>query len=332
MLHTSTAQNIRVNSLPGQYCPAPAHQPVQRRTAPPQPFPGSLKALPRDLREDIEQKLSFLLPVYKHLHSVVIVGSTVFGKQSKYSDLDVVIITTPDGYEQVCCELFEEEFRLDTSDRSFDCTVLTPAETEKLFQISSPFAYSILFGSVFRDDGFLAALRKREYLCRPGREYYSFCLAEKIIIPYYMALREYRNSADELNDQAHRGDERKINHLHTVPEQFARLIIHMLYVTLPSQGMIPLTKNDIIDYAGKAYGSEGKRMAQRVLALVRHQPVQFSGDENRLLKKFAVRLFREILHFMGISNEVRFLITDAVNMLQGRHHAIKNEAVRNCLV
>lgn len=331
MWQADLSQSTGTKTVQGRYSPAPA-PPSRLRIFSAHHFLHSSRELSRGVRKEIEQKLSFLQPVLEDLHSVVIVGSTVFGKQSEYSDLDVVIITTEGGHEEVCSALFEEEIRLNDRARNFDCTVLTPVETEKLFQVASPFAYSILHGVVFSDDGYLAGLRNKENLGRPGREYYTGCLSEKIILQYYMALRQYRNGADQIKNPGSRDDERTWKPLHTLEEQFARLIIHMLYVTLPSQGMIPLTKSDIIYYAEKAYGAEGERIARIVLAMVHHQPVQFSRDEYNRLKEFTVRLFREILHFMGTGDEVRKLIADAINMMRGRYTDIKNEAVRNCFV
>lgn len=321
-------------SFPRGHFSAPA-PPAQRQTSPPSRSLFSYgQDFAADRRETIEKKLSFLLPVQQHLRSLLIVGSTVFGSESDYSDLDVVIISTMAGYETVCGALLERELELGGKDDApaVDFTVLTQAEAEKLFQQSSPFAYSIRYGVVLFDDGFLSELLNRSFSPLPDREYYTSCLFEKIIIPYYTVLRDYREETRTTGGFLMNGSGRERNIKQTAPEQFARLIIHMLYVTLPAQGMIPLTKSDIIHYAGRAYGSEGAKVARKVLALARHQPVQLTGNESGSLKKFAVRLFREILRLVGINSAVRTAIGDAINMVRGSYHSIRNEAVRNCVV
>ena len=110
------------------------------------------------------------------------------------------------------------------------------------------------------------------------------------------------------------------------------MIMRMFYVTLPSRGMIPLTKGDVVSYAKKAYGTQGEDAANHVLSLLRDQRSSFCFDEFTMLKKLAVQLFREILSIIGNRSEVRKIIVDASKIARGDYHLIQSPAMKNCVI
>lgn len=283
----------------------------------------------------MERQLSFLEPYQDLIHSLLLVGSTVYKAQSTNSDVDIVIVTKPEGHEPICNFLFERE--LDESlqgkcTSNIDYTVLAPEHTEKLFQVSSPFAYSIRHGAVIWDDGFLRRLKTKNNPRLPAKEYYTDCLYEKIAAPYFGLLKKIQAEAKEYKCSP--GCTRKAKGCGGLlsAQLFAKLVVQMLYVTLPSKGMIPLTKNDVVAYARIAYGSWGESVARESLRLMRSKNSTFCFSEFATLKKFAVLLFKEILKTAGLSHKVRTILFDAARMTRKEFHSISNPSLKNCVL
>jgi hypothetical protein len=284
------------------------------------------------VRHHIEEELRFLEPLARSIHSLVVVGSAAYGIQGPDSDIDLVIIATARDHGKVCDVLFagEIEAALAGGKAEFEFTVLSAADAENLFKTSSPFAYSIRYGTVLRDDGYLGMLRSRKYPRRPTPEYARTCLFEKIMTPYYTALREFhverkkRNSGGNcLNVPGERGS--------SLEQLLARVIMHMLYVTLPSRGMMPLTKSDVVAYARKAYGLDAEKVVGRAVALVRGNPPGFVEEWIRL-KQFAVQLFKEVLRLVGVDHHVRTMIADASKIAGISYDSVRNGAMRTCVL
>ena len=293
------------------------------------------RSLPYADRNAITDKLSFLKPYQNSIHSLILVGSTAYNAHTKNSDIDIVIITTNGGYEKVCNFLFEKEIdeSLNIGKISkFEYTVLSTQQTEKLFQISSPFAYSIRHGVVIQDDGYLLVLRNKRFPLLPEKEYYTTCLYEYIATPYYGMLKQLHSETREKSCSS--SCSRKTSGCEGLQsaQMFAKMIMRMFYVTLPSRGMIPLTKGDVVSYAKKAYGSQGEDAANYVLSLLRDQQSSFCFDEFTMLKKIAVQLFREILSIIGNRSEVRKIIVDASRIARGDYHLIQSPAMKNCVI
>lgn len=286
-------------------------------------------------KEEITEKLSFLKPYQNSIHSLVLVGSTAYNAQTNNSDIDIVIITTNGGHEKVCNFLFEKEIdeSLNSGKHSqFEYTVLSSQQTEELFQISSPFAYSIRHGVILLDDGYLLMLRNKRFPLLPGKEYYTTCLYENIATPYYGLLKKLRSETREKGcSSSCCRKNRGCSGLQSA-QVFSKLIMRMLYVTLPSRGMIPLTKRDVVTYAKKAYGSQGENVAGHIVSLLQDKRPSFCFDEFMLLKKFTVQLFREILSIIGLSSESRKIIADAARIARGDYHLIHSPAMKNCVI
>ncbi len=290
---------------------------------------------PDIVRKTILRELSFFKSYHHLIHSLVLVGSTAYGAQTVNSDIDIVVITTARGHEKVCELLFEKEIEesLSSTEASkFEYTVLSCSQTEKLFQIASPFAYSICHGVVFQDDGYLTSLCKKRLPRLPEKEYYTTCLYENIATPYFGMLKKLQSETRKRGcSLSCRRKDKGCGGLQPA-HMFAKLILKMLYVTLPSRGMMPLTKGDVVAYAKKAYGRQGEKAAQQVVSLMRDKRSSFCFDEFRLLKKFAVQLFKEILSIVGFSVELREILVDAARIARGDHHLIHNPATKNCVV
>jgi len=291
--------------------------------------------IPDTVRKDILRELSFFKSHHHLIHSLVLIGSTAYGAQTIYSDIDIVVVTTAGGHEKVCELLFEKELEesLNSGEGSrFEYTVLSSCQTEKLFQLASPFAYSICHGVVFQDDGYLASLCENRLPLLPEKEYYTTCLYENIATPYFGMLKklqkETRKRGCSLSCPRKNKECDGLQPAHV----FAKLILQMLYVTLPSRGMMPLTKGDVVAYAKRAYGRQGEKAARRVISLMRDKRTSFCFDEFSMLKKFSVQLFKEILSIVGFGVELREIIVDAARIARGEHHLIHNPATKNCVV
>jgi hypothetical protein len=264
-----------------------------------------------------------------------VVGSTAYNAHTGFSDIDIVIITTTAGHAQVCECVIEkeiEESMLGGKGINFEFTVLSAAQTQKLFEMSSPFAHSIRQGVIVRDDGYLLLLRIKRFPLHPEKEYYTTCLQENIAASYYGMLKklqsETRKRGCSPSCRKKYGECEGLKPAH----MFAKLIMRMFYVTLPSRGMVPLTKADVITYAKKAYGSQGENVVEQVVSLLRDEGSSFCFDEFRILKKFAVQLFREILGIIGLSRDVRDIIVDASRLTRGDYHRIQTPAMKNCVM
>lgn len=269
--------------------------------------------------------MSFLEPVDRYIHSLVVVGSSAYGCRRPNSDIDLVVITTAGGHEKVCEVLFEKELEESLGGVKAECewTVLSSGDTERLFQLSSPFASAIRYGAVLRDDGYLVLLRGRRYPLRPAREYYRTCLAEKILTPYYALLKELH----------HRGKKGSAAGDVLFPaDKLARLIIQMLYVTLPARDLVPLTKNDLAVHMQRAYGPEAANTAALIISLARDSRPLSDPQHCQILKHLAVRLFKEILRLTGIDHEIKSLLADGAKLSRRAYALIENSAMKNCVV
>lgn len=285
--------------------------------------------------ETIKKQLSFLKPYYDSIHSLVLVGSTAYNMYTEGSDIDIVIITSLKGHDEVCEVIFEKEINDSLQDQcpsNFEYTVLTSANTEELFQLSSPFAFSIRHGVVIRDDGFLFQLRNKKIPRIPHEKYYATCLYEHIATPYFGLLKKYQ--AETKRKGCSLTCPKKTRNCQGLGSAtvFAKLILRMLYVTLPSRGMVPLTKNDAIAYARIVYGNKGEKVAQNVVNLLRGNRSSFCFDEFKPLKDFAVQLYKEILTITGLSRDVLDIIQDAARIAKKDFTAISNPAVKNCVM
>lgn len=289
----------------------------------------------RTLKEKTKIKLSFLNPYQNFIHSLILVGSTAYNVQTVNSDIDIVVVTTQEGHEQVCNFLFEKE--LDESlnggsSSNIEYTVLASEHVEKLFQMSSPFAYSIRHGVVIRDDGFLLQLANTRYPVLPKQEYYTSCLYENIATPYFGLLKDIQKQVKEKRCSCSCGRKNKGCRGLLSAQLFAKLVLQMLYVTLPSRGMIPLTKGDVIAFARIAYGSSGENVAKHTVMLMQEKRSTFCFDEFADLKKFAVQLFKEILNLAGLSSKVRNILVDAARIAKKDFQSINDPSMKNCVM
>ena len=134
----------------------------------------------------IKQVLSFLEEHREKIHSVILVGSTVFGFDEEGSDIDIVVICKEDNYEEVSNILHKrmmgEEFKVQYS-------IYKPTHVERIFTIGSPFANSIRNGVVLKDDGYLKGLlTNKEFPLKPTRTYYLEAFKDIVALRYYFPI------------------------------------------------------------------------------------------------------------------------------------------------
>ncbi|MDO9349614.1 MAG: nucleotidyltransferase domain-containing protein [Deltaproteobacteria bacterium] len=244
----------------------------------------------------IKQVLSFLEEHREKIHSVILIGSTVFGFDEEGSDIDIVVICKKDHYEEVSNILHKrmmgEEFKVQYS-------IYKPTHVERIFTIGSPFANSIRNGVVLKDDGYLKGLlTNKEFPLKPTREYYLEALKDIVGLRYYFPIIDIERQIRE--DHGPEGICTKTGKCqgHTPGDILATGIFRMLYMTLSYRGYMPLSKADVTKYAGEIYGKKTSDVLNKCIELLRQDRWGVTVGEYRLLKPFAVTLFRECLRIV----------------------------------
>lgn len=275
------------------------------------------------------------LPV-RALHAVILIGSTAYGMQTKGSDIDLVLIARTNRLESICDFVLASELEQNHGQRQdharIEYTVLTAAQVEELFLLASPFAFAIRCGRVLHDDGYHAALCNKPFPSRPVKAYYTKCLYDNIARQYFSLLRktedEVRKNGCSPNCCHHHGSCTGL----TAGADLPVVILRMLYLTLPYRGLIPLTKNDVVDFAETFYPAEITTGVTRAVTLLRKNADSISYMDYRALKKASVKLFREILSILGRCDDARTILKDAANTARGSFQFITDTPLRNCLV
>lgn len=278
--------------------------------------------------------LLFLKPHLSMLQSVVLVGSTALGSRSDGSDIDIVLITRDQSFEFFCEYLFEKEIDAALAGLHtgrIEYTVLAESQVEKLFHLSSPFSYSIRHGLVLFDSGYLENISNTSFPAVPPREYYLTMFSEHIVSQYFSALQKAKEEIRQKQCsvsccQAVSG----CNGLTSLPT-LSHLVIKMLYLTLPARGLMPLTKNDAVDFAEIFYSRDIASGITNAVSFIRSGEKSLPFFNYRTLRGTATKLFGEILAILGRQGDVTGIIRDAANLVRGNYRRIENAAWRNCL-
>jgi len=251
-------------------------------------------------RTFMKQLPSFLEEQKEKIHSIVLIGSTVFGFEEEGSDIDVVVICKEGHYEEVSHGLHKrmmgEEFKV-------QYTIFKPSHVEWIFRIGSPFANSIRNGIVLTDDGYLKnLLTNKEFPLRPTREYYLEALKDIVDLRYYLPIIDIEREIRK--DHGPEGICAKIGKCqgHAPGDILATGIFRMLYITLSYRGYKPLSKADVLKFAYEIYGEETPEVLNKSIELIRQDRWGVTVEEYRLLKPFAVKLFRECLRIVDSRN------------------------------
>ena len=248
----------------------------------------------------IKQLPCFLEEQREKAHSIVLIGSTVFGFEEEGSDIDIVVICKEDHFEEVSHALHRrmmgEEFKV-------QYTIYKPPHVERIFMIGSPFANSIRNGVVLKDDGYLKGLlTNKEFPLKPIREYYLEAFKDIVDLRYYFPIIDIERQIRE--DHGPEGICIKTGRCqgHAPGDILATGIFRMLYITLPNRGYMPLSKANVLKYAGEIYGKKAVDALNKCIELVRQDRWVVTVEEYRLLKPFAVKLFRECLRIVDLRN------------------------------
>jgi predicted nucleotidyltransferase len=278
--------------------------------------------------------LSFLQECRDSYHSIVVVGSAAHGAHDSGSDVDVVVICKKEGFETVQNAVCEKELNDafgSRRDPATEYTLLNAPETQGLFRTASPFAYALRHGALLEDDGYLRNLAEGRHPRAPGRKYVLTALYESIIVPYYGSFRALEKNAlmnrctrECCADRAWCGG---LPHGGTP----ARVIMRMLYVTLPLKGCMPLTKGDVVFFAAQVYGEESGEIARTAADMARNDAAPVSFIDYQRFKRFAGTLFREILGVAGSGRAVRTMLRDGASMVQGKSWQVKDGNLRKCV-
>lgn len=269
---------------------------------------------------EIRSMLSFLEAFRNGIHSMAVVGSAAFDAGGEGSDIDIVIVCREDSADRIRGVVAEKEIDEELAggrEEKIEYTILSGPETEAIFRMSSPFAHSIYHGVVFEDDGYLEDLFKALPPAIPGRTYLLKTLKETIAFTYYGSIASLDRLArvrqcTKACCEEKAGCEGPFN-----AENLARVVMRMLYVTLPARGYMPLLKSDVLFFVGKVYGRKRRVVLERAVEMLRGERPTIYFTEYNELKGFARALFRETLGTLGKGGEVVGIIRDAASMVRG---------------
>ncbi len=283
----------------------------------------------------ILNKISFLSPYYNIIESIVLVGSAAYGLQKKGSDTDIVIICKDDGYNKVREVVFQreiEEHWNGSQKGKIEFTVLSSEIVKREFQLGSPFSQSIRHGVILKSGGFIEKLKKRYQSSIPTKKYVIKALYEGIATQYFGALA--RLGSEIKKGHGENGACTLAGRClgHAPADKLANVIMRMLYLTLPLRGFMPLTKSDVQTFVCDIYGIRYSKATEKVILMLRNETKSIRSDDYLLLKEFAAKLFREILHEVGITKEILRILKDASFMARGDFHRIQDRSYRNCVL
>lgn len=246
----------------------------------------------------INEQLSFFEEQPEKIHSIILIGSAVFGHQGKGSDVDLVVVCKEESYEDISHALdkrmIPEKFKV-------QYTIYKPSHVERIFTIGSPFANSIRNGVILKDDGYLNSLLKRkDFPLKPTREYYLKAFKDVVGLRYYFPIIDIERQIKK--DHGPEGICSKTGDCqgHAPGDILATGILRMLYITLPHRGYMPLSKADVLRFATEIYGKKMLNALNKSIELIRQDRWGVTIDEYRLLKPFAVKLFRECLKVVDV--------------------------------
>ena len=288
-----------------------------------------------DCLSDIKAVVASLNPILDDLHGVTLVGSTAYNMHAADSDIDLVLVSKENSLEAVCGFVFEQTIecsRPGENKSKVEYTVLTASQVEELFRLGSPFAFSLKYGNNLYDDGFLASLYSKPLQALPVRRYYLQNFFEHISSSYFNTLKtletaKLKRSCNSRCCQLNSGCKG-----FGPAEMLFKLIVRMLYLTLPYRGLMPLTKNDAIDFAKAIYPKEILTAIDLAVRLSRKNSNSIVFTDYKLMKKAAVHLFREIVAILGWKNDVRRILHDAANAARGDFYRIQSSSLKNCFV
>lgn len=290
----------------------------------------------KDRVEEMEKELSFLRPYRSLLHAIVLVGSSVYGKASRNSDRDVVLICKKKGYNTVREVVFQKEIDEQFEDRGnnikMEFTVLNEKLVRDEFRDSSPFSYSLRYGLRLYSDGFLERIESSCKAGLPTRRYIIRALYNGILTQYYGSLKDLSRDIRRAHSFSGACAQRGVCLGHGPAERLLNVIIKMLYITLPVHGYMPLTKTDVVYFAQRVYGDETAAVIEDVVNMVRADVKEISESQYHRLRKLSTGLFLEIVQYAGFSVEIKNLIKDVLCMKRGEYQRIKNPAYRNCII
>jgi len=287
-----------------------------------------------DTEAEIRSRLSYLQAFRHSLHSIVVVGSAAHGARDSGSDIDIVVICKKKGFDSVqnaVCEQEMDEASSGRQDPVIEYTLLDPSQTQKLFKTASPFAYALRRGEVLEDDGYLENLTGGRHPRAPGRRYVLTALYENIIVPYYGSFHALEKNAKKNHCSRECCIERAGCEGLAKGGIPARVIMRMLYVTLPLNGRMPLTKGDVIAFAAQVYGEESAETVRKAARMARNDKAPVYFTDYQQFKRLAGALYREILGFACIDKAVRRMLCDGASMVQGKSRQLKDANLRKCV-
>lgn len=107
--------------------------------------------------------------------------------------------------------------------------------------------------------------------------------------------------------------------------------MRMLYLVLPANGYMPLTKNDTAEFAVRVYGGVHDEALKSVLSVLRTRQKSLRLTKYIPVKRFAATLFKDVLALVDEAGGARPILEDARSLVQGRYSDIQDAAMRNCV-
>jgi hypothetical protein len=263
-----------------------------------------------------DKAISFSLPdkLAGQIHSIVLIGSHAVGTAEEGSDIDIVVVCRKDSCREIYDYLFDREAGSSEHKANKEgkpqYVCFDEDKIQQVFDMGSPMAFAIKKSRVLKDDGFLENFLKRNHPQAPTREYYLFAL-DSLAWRYFHALNSFETEIreDHADDGLCMKNGKCIGHIPA--DMLAAVIMRMLYITLPATGYMPYSKKDVRKFAEKVYGRHITEILDNVFNIHRHGVFSITLDEYRLLKPFAVKLFREVLRIVGLREDTLKILRKA---------------------
>ena len=285
--------------------------------------------------DGVRRQLSFLAPVRNDVRSIAVIGSAAHESRVPGSDIDIVLICREAASNHVREFVFGMEIDAamaaagGTAELGF--TILSEKEATHFFEAGSAFAHAMGQGVWLEDDGFIRNLIASPLPTRPGQDFYLTQFHDHVAVQYLGAIAALKEDIRQRHCSRACCKRRPDCEGLGPADDLCRTIMRMLYLVLPANGYMPLTKNDVADFAGRVYGGGHDGAMKSVLSILRSRHKSLRFTEYIPLKRFAATLFREVLALVDQTGEARPVLEDARSLVQGRYADIQDAAMRNCV-
>jgi|GEM_PF-1658685 predicted nucleotidyltransferase len=243
----------------------------------------------------------------KWVHSIVMIGSYALGRAGRHSDVDFLLLLKKGEKTRIIRSIlfdYKLSFRCDDENRDpveMQIVDFNERDIERVFELSTPLAYAARYGVVIQDDGWFKTLLSRPYPKWPTRDGAVEVFTRWIVWMYYRCAVDLKREMAEDHGPDGLCTQNGKCMGHFSGDILARVILRMLYVTLPERGLLPLCKPEAAAMALDVYGRHAYKPVALTMNVLRKDRA-ITYHEFQVLFPFAQRLFRECLRICGHEN------------------------------